>query len=63
MEDPIQKLSGTKLDTFAGTIFAVFFCVNIQEILNTALMATVGAIVSFCVSLALRKIDKWFKKW
>lgn len=63
MNNPFQKLSSTKIDTISGTVFAVLFCANIQEIIKTATLALVGAIVSFSASVILRKLDKWFKQW
>ena len=62
MYNPFEKFPQTKIDTLTGTAFAVLFCANIQEILKTSLLAVVGALVSFCASLILRKVEKWFKQ-
>lgn len=44
-----------KMGTATGTLFSMVFMVSWQNILDTAILAAVGASVSFCVSWILKK--------
>jgi mannitol-specific phosphotransferase system IIBC component len=51
---------GTKVGTVAGTITILLANINSADILKTMLLAGIGAVVSFFVSLLLRKIVRWW---
>jgi mannitol-specific phosphotransferase system IIBC component len=52
-----NQLSGnTKAGTVGGTILVIILQTNVHEIATTALMAAVGAAVSFMMSVLLRYI-------
>ena len=48
--------SGTVAGTFIGTMACIICTIHLDDILQTAILATIGAIVSFIVSLALKYI-------
>ena len=51
--------SNTWAGTLGGTALVVILNIT-TEILHTALLAGVGAIVSFGVSISLKYVVKWF---
>lgn len=61
MEQPFQKLTYCGFDIATGTAFALYFSMTINDVLTTVVLAAIGAVVSFCTSLALRRLIKWFK--
>ena len=54
--------TGTKTGTIGGTLLSILPTISSGEVLRTAILATVGAIVSFIVSVALKAIVQHFKK-
>lgn len=54
--------SGTILGTVSGTALTVAVNVGSSDILKTAILASLGAVVSFSVSLLLKWLVKYFKK-
>jgi len=50
--------SGIKMGTLSGTLLIIFMNIQQQDMLKTAVMAAIGAIVSFGVSLLLKVIFK-----
>jgi len=48
--------------TAGGTLLSVITNIHIGDIGKTALLAAIGAIVSFCVSLLLKVLLKRFKR-
>lgn len=46
----------TLLGTATGTVLTIIVNISSQDVLKTAILAMVGAVVSFCVSYFL----KWF---
>jgi uncharacterized membrane protein YgaE (UPF0421/DUF939 family) len=50
-----------KAGTVGGTLLTVI--VNIQgvDILKTCILAAIGAVISFCVSMVMKRIVKYFK--
>jgi mannitol-specific phosphotransferase system IIBC component len=54
--------SGTILGTVSGTVLTVAVNVGSSDILKTVILASLGAVVSFSVSLLLKWIVKYFKK-
>jgi mannitol-specific phosphotransferase system IIBC component len=49
---------GTKAGTIGGTLLTIIMNIDAADLLRTAMLATVGAVVSFTISLFL----KWFVK-
>ena len=52
----------TKAGTAAGTLLSIFANINSMDLIKTALLAAVGALVSFSVTIALKALVKRFKK-
>ena len=53
--------SGTILGTVSGTALTVAVNVGSSDILKTVILATLGAVVSFSVSLLLKWLGNKFK--
>jgi len=53
---------GTKAGTAGGTLLSVLVNINSGDILHTCVLAAVGAIVSFTVSILLKVLLQWFKR-
>lgn len=51
-----QNNNGTAIGTIGGTLLSIFANVNTGDVVKTIVLATVGAVVSFGVSLLLKKI-------
>lgn len=54
--------SGTILGTISGTVLTVVVNVGSSDILKTVILAGLGAVVSFSVSLLLKWLVKKLKK-
>jgi len=54
--------SDTKAGTLGGTALVVIMQLNMAQILETAILAAVGAVVSFGVSVALKAVLRRQKK-
>jgi hypothetical protein len=52
----------TKAGTASGTLLSIFANINSGDILKTAVMAGIGAVVSFSVTLFLKFLIKRIKK-
>jgi hypothetical protein len=52
----------TKAGTVGGTLFTVFYNIKSEDIVKTIVLASIGAVVSFLVSLMLKRIFKQNKK-
>lgn len=52
----------TLLGTATGTVLTIIVNISSQDVLKTAVLAMVGAVVSFCVSYSLKWIVKKLKK-
>lgn len=48
--------SGTKAGTLGGTFLTIIFNIKTEDVLKTIVLAGIGAIVSFFVSLGLRRL-------
>ncbi len=57
-----QIASGTKAGTVGGTLLSVVINLDSSDILRTIILATVGAIVSFSISVLLKWMVKAFKR-
>lgn len=53
---------GTILGTVSGTALTVIVNIHSQDILKTAVLAAVGAVVSFCVSIFLKWLVNKFNR-
>lgn len=55
---------GTRAGTLGGTLLSTLVNLTGQDLLETGLLAAVGAVVSFVVSLTLSRLvrGKWRKK-
>lgn len=52
----------TIVGTFGGTFLSIVPNIHSEDIAKTAILATVGAIVSFTISLLLKSLQKKHKK-
>jgi mannitol-specific phosphotransferase system IIBC component len=48
--------------TISGTLLTIATTINTGDIFKTAILAAVGAVVSFIISLVLKKAVKQFNK-
>ncbi|MEQ9217928.1 MAG: hypothetical protein RLO17_07800 [Cyclobacteriaceae bacterium] len=53
---------GTKAGTAGGTLLSVLVNINSGDILHTCVLAAVGAVVSFTVSILLKVLFQRFKR-
>lgn len=53
---------GTKAGTAGGTLLSVLVNINSGDIFHTCILAAVGAVVSFTVSILLKVLLQWFKR-
>lgn len=51
----------TKRGTISGTLLTIVATINQEDIFKTAILAAIGAVVSFAVSLLLKRLVKWWK--
>ena len=61
MDHPIFDTS-TKAGTASGTLLTIIVNINSADILKTVILAAIGAVVSFGVTLLLKYFIKRFKK-
>ncbi|HEY1039513.1 MAG TPA: hypothetical protein VGF30_08925 [Bacteroidia bacterium] len=54
--------SGTLLDTVSGTALAVSMNIDSLDIIKTVILAVIGAVVSFSMSLLLKWLTRRFRK-
>lgn len=54
--------STTKTGTMAGTLLTVFVNISSEDLIKTAILAVVGAAVSFIVTLLLKAIVRYLYK-
>jgi mannitol-specific phosphotransferase system IIBC component len=54
--------STTKAGTASGTLLSIFANINSGDVLKTAILAAIGAVVSFSVTLLLKLLVKQLKK-
>jgi hypothetical protein len=57
-----QNNNGTIAGTLGGTLLSIFASVDVGDVAKTAVLAVVGAVVSFSVSLLLKKITRLIGK-
>lgn len=51
----------TILGTVSGTALTVVVNIGSQDIVRTVILAAIGAVVSFCVSVCMKRLMKSFK--
>jgi hypothetical protein len=54
--------NSTKSGTIGGTAFVLLLKLNPSELGHTALLAIVGAVTSFCISVTLRYLFRKFHR-
>ncbi|HVT84485.1 MAG TPA: hypothetical protein VHD35_04750 [Chitinophagaceae bacterium] len=52
----------TKAGTAGGTLLSIFANINSGDVLKTAILAAIGAVVSFSITLLLKLLVKRLKK-
>jgi hypothetical protein len=52
----------TKAGTIGGTFLSIFFNIDNEDLLKTGILAAIGAVVSFSVTLFLKFLIKRMKK-
>ncbi|MEO5888930.1 MAG: hypothetical protein ABIQ31_01695 [Ferruginibacter sp.] len=52
----------TKAGTASGTLLTIFINIKSEDLFKTAILAGVGALVSFSVTVLLKALVKWFSK-
>jgi hypothetical protein len=53
----------TRAGTIGGTVLVVLLQINGSQLLETAVLGVVGAVVSFGTSQGLRYLAKWVKEY
>ncbi|MDP4271074.1 MAG: hypothetical protein Q8909_13260 [Bacteroidota bacterium] len=48
--------------TFGGLLLTVFSNLFVEDMMRTIILAVIGAVVSFVVSLTLKELIRWFKR-
>jgi uncharacterized membrane protein len=59
--EPVQPSHGTRAGMIGGLLF-VFVGLSMGEVVKTALLAAIGAAVSYGVSVGLRWVGKRFRR-
>ena len=62
MSDNQHIGAGTILGTVSGTVLTVIANIDSQDIIKTGILAALGAVVSFCVSVLMKWLVKRFRK-
>ncbi len=61
MEQPDHS---TRAGTIGGTLLVVIIQLNAEELVKTAVLAAIGASVSFGVTVVCKRVVRWVKrKW
>ncbi|WP_276504437.1 hypothetical protein [Terrimonas pollutisoli] len=58
----MNEHSYTKTGTVGGTITILLANINSGDVIKTAVLAGVGAVVSFVLSLLLKELVKWWRR-
>lgn len=61
MDSPTACEGSARAGTLGGT-FAVLLTLNSAALLETVVLAALGATVSFTVSIALKSLMRWWQK-
>ena len=52
----------TKAGTIGGTLLTIFANIKSEDLVKTAILAGIGAIVSFSVTMLLKLFIRWVKR-
>lgn len=52
----------TKTGTAGGTLLTIFANITKEDLIKTAILAAIGAVVSFGVTLVLKVVIRYFKR-
>ncbi len=52
----------TRVSMVASTVLTIFVNISSADLVKTAVLAAVGAAVSFAVSQVLKAVVRWFQK-
>ncbi|WP_276503186.1 hypothetical protein [Terrimonas pollutisoli] len=58
----MNEHSYTRTGTVGGTITILLANINSGDVIKTAVLAGVGAVVSFILSLLLKQLVKWWRR-
>ncbi|MDE3235500.1 MAG: hypothetical protein KGO81_06055 [Bacteroidota bacterium] len=58
----VENNHTTKAGTVGGTVLTILVNIGREDIVKTAVLAGIGAVVSFMVTLVLKKIIQYFGK-
>lgn len=58
----MNEHSYTRTGTVGGTITILLANINSGDVIKTAVLAGVGAVVSFVLSLLLKELVKWWRR-
>ena len=61
-ESKMNEHSYTKTGTIGGTLTIILANINSADILKTAVLAGIGAVVSFGMSLLMKMLVRWWKR-
>ena len=62
MDHNFQVDGNTRAGTIGGTLLILFMNLRTEEVIKTAILAAIGAVVSFSVSMLLRLVLKKLRK-
>ncbi len=62
MEQPIHTHQTTLFGTLGGTLFCFLVNIHRDDVIKTIVLAALGAVVSFVVSLVLKAVLRRFGK-
>jgi urea transporter len=57
----MSELTHTRVTTIGGTLVILLANINSSDIIRTVVLTMIGAIVSFLMSLLIKKVMKWWK--
>jgi len=52
----------TKLGTVSGTLLTVLANIRSEDVIKTTLLAGIGAVISFSVTLCLKAVVRYFRR-
>ena len=58
----MNEHSYTKTGTIGGTLTIILANINSEDVLKTAVLAGIGAVVSFGTSLVMKMAVKWWRR-
>lgn len=62
MDTNLQVDGSTKAGTIGGTLLILFINLRTEEVLKTAILAAIGAVVSFTISMMLKLLIKKIRR-